>query len=100
MENLFIFGRFRARPGAEGDLEAAIRAVIDPSRKEPGCLDLHWFRSTRDPLLFFVHSRWVDEAAFDLHASLPHTVRFIQRAEQLIDHPLDVTRATKISSPG
>jgi quinol monooxygenase YgiN len=90
---LFIFGRFHARPGAERALEEAIRAVIAPSRNEPGCLDLHWFRSTRDPLLFYVHSRWKDEAAFDAHASLPHTVRFIERAEQLIDHPLDVNRA-------
>jgi quinol monooxygenase YgiN len=90
---LFIFGRFRARLGAERELEEVIRAVIEPSRKEPGCLDLHWFRSTRDAQLFFVHSRWVDEASFDLHASLPHTVRFIERAERLIDHPLEVNRA-------
>jgi quinol monooxygenase YgiN len=90
---LFIFGRFHARPGAQRELEEVIRAVIEPSRKEPGCLGLLWFRSTRDPRLFFVHSRWVDEAAFDRHASLPHTVRFIERAEQVIDHPLDVNQA-------
>src|SRR3989442_13231275 len=49
-------------------------------------------RSTRDPRLFYIHSRWVDEAAFDHHAGLPHTVRFIERVQALIDHPLDVTR--------
>jgi quinol monooxygenase YgiN len=31
------------------------------------------FRSIRDPRLFYIHSRWVDEAAFDTHAGLPHT---------------------------
>jgi quinol monooxygenase YgiN len=41
----------------------------------------------------YIHSRWVDEAAFELHATLPHTLRFLERAEKLIDHPLDVTRA-------
>jgi quinol monooxygenase YgiN len=92
MKDFFIFGRFRARLGAERELEEAIRAVIEPSRREPGCLDLHWFRSTRDPLLFFVHSRWKHEAAFDRHAELPHTLRFIERAQQLIDHPLDIAR--------
>jgi quinol monooxygenase YgiN len=90
---LFIFGRFHARPGDEPTLEAALRTVVAASRQEAGCLGIHAFRSARDPQLFFIHSRWVDEAAFDLHATLPHTVRFIDEAERLIDHPLDVTRA-------
>jgi quinol monooxygenase YgiN len=90
---LYIFGRFHASAGAESALEEALREVVEPSSREPGCLAIHAFRSTRDPRLFYIHSRWVDEAAFDHHATLPHTVRFIERAQALIDHPLDVTRA-------
>lgn len=90
---LFIFGRFRARPGEEAAVEQAIRDVIGPSRAEPGCLDIHAFRSTVDPRLFYIHSRWANEASFDRHAELPHTVRFIERVQKLIDHPLDVTRS-------
>ena len=83
---LFIFGRFHARPGDESAVEEALRHVVGPSREE----------AARDPRLFYVHSRWVDEAAFDHHAGLPHTVRFIERVQALIDHPLDVTRARLI----
>jgi quinol monooxygenase YgiN len=93
---LFIFGRFHARPGDEGAVEEALRDVTGPTRAEAGCLSMQAFRSTRDPGLFYVHSRWVDEAAFDRHAGLPHTVRFIERVQALIDHPLDVTRARPI----
>jgi quinol monooxygenase YgiN len=93
---LFIFGRFRAHPGEEAAVEQAIRDVVGPSRAEPGCLDIHAFRSTRDPRLFYIHSRWVDEAAFERHAELPHTVRFIERVQALIDHPLDVTRSRMV----
>ena len=39
----------------------------------------------------------VDEAAFEHHATLPHTVRFIERVQMLIDHPLDVTRSTALA---
>jgi quinol monooxygenase YgiN len=70
--------------------------VLAPSREEPGCLSIHAFRSTRDPRLFYIHSRWRDAAAFEDHASLPHTLRFVERVEPLIDHPLDVTRARRI----
>jgi quinol monooxygenase YgiN len=94
---LFVFARFHARPGNADAVAAALRDVLAPSREEPGCLSIHDFRSIRDTHLFYVHSRWVDEAAFERHAVLPHTVRFLERAEPLIDHPLDVTRTERIA---
>jgi quinol monooxygenase YgiN len=93
---LFIFARFHARVGNENAVAAALDEVLAPSRKEPGCLSIHAFRSVRDPQLFYIHSRWTNEEAFDVHATLPHTVRFIERVEPLIDHPLGVTRAERI----
>jgi quinol monooxygenase YgiN len=89
---LFIIARFRARVGQDEALAALLREQLQHVRAEPGCLRLDAFRSTRDPSLFFFHSRWVDEAAFDLHAGLPHTLRFLERVGQLIDHPLDISR--------
>jgi quinol monooxygenase YgiN len=93
---LAIFGRFHARPGSEGAVAEAILDNLAPTHGEEGCLSIHAFRSTRDPLLFYIHSRWTDEAAFGLHANLPHTMRFLARVQPLIDHPLDVTRSRQI----
>jgi quinol monooxygenase YgiN len=89
---LFVFARFHARQGHEKEVAAALRNVVGPSRAEPGCLFIQAYRSVREPLLFYVHSRWKDEPAFDIHASLPHTQRFVQQVEPLIDHPLEVAR--------
>ena len=94
---LCIFARFHARAGEEEAVAAALRDVVGSTREEPGCLGIHAFRSTRDGALFYIHSRWKDEAAFDHHAGLPHTVRFIERVQALIDHPLDVMRAMQIA---
>ena len=93
---MFFFARFHARPGNEGEVATALLDVLAPSRQEPGCLGIHAFRSIHDPRLFYIHSSWKDEAAFDVHAGLSHTVCFIERVESLIDHPLDTTRAEKI----
>jgi quinol monooxygenase YgiN len=89
---LFVVARFHARLGQDEALAALMREQLQPVRAEPGCLKLDAFRSTRDPNLFFFLSRWVDEAAFDIHAGLPHTLRFLERVQRLIDHPLDVAR--------
>lgn len=61
---LFIIARFHARAGRESGVEAAIREVSVPTRAEAGCLGYQVFRGTRDAALFFIHSRWQDEAAF------------------------------------
>lgn len=95
---LFIFARFRAREGQEAAVAAAIRDNLGPTSQEPGCLMIQAFRSIRDPRLHYIHSRWKDEAAFELHAGLPHTVRFLARVEPLLDHPLDVARTRPLGT--
>jgi quinol monooxygenase YgiN len=95
---LFIFARFYARAGQEDAVAAALRDVVPPSRAEPGCRAIEAYRSIQDPCLFYIHSHWANEAAFDRHAELPHTVRFLARVQPLIDHPLDVSRSRPISS--
>ena len=97
--DLFIFARFHAREGQHDAVASALRDVIPPTRDEPGCRAIEAYRSTRDPRLFYIHSRWTDEAAFDRHAELPHTVRFLERVQRLIDHPLEVTRSQPIGWP-
>ena len=93
---LVIFARFHAREGQEEALAAALREQVGPVRAEPGCLAMAAYASVRNPRLFWIHSRWADEAAFQIHADLPNTQRFVERAEQLIDHPFDATRARAI----
>jgi quinol monooxygenase YgiN len=95
---LFIFARFHAREGQADAVAAALRDVIAPTREEPGCLAIGAYRSTTDSRLFYIHSQWTDEAAFDTHAVQPHTVRFLERVQPLINHPLDVTRSRPIDS--
>jgi (4S)-4-hydroxy-5-phosphonooxypentane-2,3-dione isomerase len=89
---LFIFARFHAREGQDEAVAAALRGVTAPTSAEAGCLAIQAFRSERDPRLFYIHSRWKDAAAFEHHAELPHTVRFLERVRPLIDHDLEVAR--------
>jgi quinol monooxygenase YgiN len=89
---LFIFARFHAREGNEDAVAAALRDVVGPTRAEPGCRAIAVYRSIHDPRLFYIHSCWINEAAFDTHAILPHTVWFLERVQPLLDHPLEVAR--------
>jgi quinol monooxygenase YgiN len=88
--------RFEPLPGKEEAFREELLRVNTPSRAEPGCLRIDVFESVREPTLFAIHSEWVDEAAFDLHAALPHTVRFLEVAETLLTHPVKGLRLRQI----
>jgi len=93
---IFVFARLHARPGKQEDVRRAMFEVQGPTRKEPGCLAYGAFRSVRDPDEFYIHSRWKDMAAFERHAELSHTVRFIETVEPLLDHPFKATLSEQI----
>jgi len=65
---LVIFARFHASAGQEDAVAAALREQVPAAQAEPGCLAIAAYRSTRDPRLFWIYSRWIDEAAFETHA--------------------------------
>jgi quinol monooxygenase YgiN len=81
-----VIARLHARAGKRSEVQRAMHAVQGPTRAEPGCLAYGAFRSLRDPDEFYIHSRWQDMAAFERHADLPHTVRFLESIEPLLDH--------------
>jgi len=89
---LSVFIRFHAKPGQGRAVAEALRTVVPPSRAEPGCVFIEAYRSIQDADLFHIHSRWVDEAAFDVHGGLAHTRQFLAAVQPLLDHQLEVAR--------
>ena len=94
--NIFVFARLHARPGQRDAVQQAMFEIQGPTRREPGCLSYGGFHSVRDPDEFYIHTRWQDLAAFGLHAELPHSVRFVETVEPLLDHPFGVTLAEQL----
>jgi quinol monooxygenase YgiN len=91
-----VFTRCHAGEGLRDSVAATIQEVLIPTRQEPGCLKIDAFGSTGDQRLFYIHSRWEDEAAFDHHLQLPHTKRFLDAIQASIDQPMDVVRTTRL----
>jgi quinol monooxygenase YgiN len=95
--SIHFFVRFEPRPGKEMEFREELLRVIEPTRAEIGCVAIHAFESLRQPLVFAIHSEWAEEAAFELHAQLPHTVRFLGAAEKLLTHPAQGLRSREVA---
>ena len=93
---IFIFTRYYAQPGAAEEVQKAPQEVVPLSNAKAGCLRIHAFRSIRDPQVFYIRSQWKNEAAFETHAGRPHTVRFIERVEPLLDPSLQADRCKMV----
>lgn len=88
--------RFEPAPGKAVEFRAELLRVMEPTRAEPGCLAIRAFESVREPFGFAIHSEWVDEAAFEIHAQLPHTLRFLEAAKKCLTHPVAGLRSVEI----
>jgi len=74
----------RAREGQETLLEAELRALIGPSRKEEGCLTFDLHRSVDIPASFLLHEVWASRDAHTEHTHTPHFLRWDARKDSLI----------------
>ncbi len=99
--SMHAFVRFEPLPGKADALREELLKVNAPSRLESGCISLYVYESLREPKRFEVHSEWVDEAAFELHATLPHTLYFLEAVKSLLPHPVEGWRTHSIGGgPG
>ncbi len=91
-----VFIRLEPLPGKEAAFREEVLRVAEAMRGEAGCVGIHVFESLREPRVFAIHSEWVDEAAFERHAQLPHTVRFLACANELLSHAVEGLRTRRI----
>jgi quinol monooxygenase YgiN len=89
-EAVTLIVHLRARDGQEMLLEAELRALVAPTRKEEGCLlyDLH--RSADAPGAFLFHEVWATREAHTAHTRTDHYLRWNARK--------DVLSADRVSS--
>lgn len=68
--------QLRPRDGQEMLLEAELRALVGPTRKEEGCLTYDLYHSAEGPTAFMLHEVWASRADHTRHTSTPHFLRW------------------------
>jgi quinol monooxygenase YgiN len=74
----------RAREGQETLLEAELRALVSPTRKEDGCLRYDLHRSSDTPAALLLHEVWTTRDAHTEHTHSPHFLRWNARKDALL----------------
>ena len=74
----------RAKPGQELLLEAELRALIPPTRREDGCITYDLHRAIEPPDGFLLHEVWATRDHHRNHLKTAHFLRWDARKDALL----------------
>jgi len=74
----------RPREGQEIFLEAELRALIGPTRKEDGCLRYDLYRSSEGPVAYLLYEIWESRDRHTAHTKTDHFLRWNARKDSLL----------------
>jgi quinol monooxygenase YgiN len=83
---LILAGTIRIAPERLAELRPHLRAQVEGSRVEPGCLDYALSEDPLDPGLIRVFEHFVDEDALAFHRASPHMAAWRLRCAELGVH--------------
>ena len=62
----------KAKAGEEAAVKEVLLSLVEPTRKEPGCLCYNLHQSKADPTQFMFYEQWASKEAIDAHGKTPH----------------------------
>jgi quinol monooxygenase YgiN len=74
----------RPKPGQETLLEAELRALVGPTRREEGCITYDLHRAIEPPGAFLLHEVWATRDHHRQHTQTPHFLRWDARKDALL----------------
>jgi quinol monooxygenase YgiN len=75
----------KAKPGKEAALRAAALALVEPTRKERGCVQYDLHVHLVDPAWLVFYENWTSVEDLDRHGASPHLTAFRAIADDLIE---------------
>jgi quinol monooxygenase YgiN len=74
----------RPREGQEPLLEAELRALVGPTRREDGCITYDLHRNADGPSGYLLHEVWASREHHRAHTQTPHFIRWNARKDALL----------------
>lgn len=81
---------FRAKEEAVDELGERLLALVEPTRREPGCIRYEIYQSEDDPQNWFIHEDWRTPADFDAHMNAPYIADFMPLVPGLCERDVEI----------
>jgi quinol monooxygenase YgiN len=71
-EGVILVAITKAKAGEEEAVKEVLLALVEPTRKEAGCLCYNLHQSKSDKTQFMFYEQWASKEALDAHMQTPH----------------------------
>ncbi len=72
MPNLVIIAKITAAEGQSEPAKAALLELVEPTRKEAGCIQYDFHQDLKNPHLFYAYEQWETAAHLEAHGKSEH----------------------------
>jgi quinol monooxygenase YgiN len=93
---LTVVARIDAQPGKEDELRQALLALIEPTRKEQGCVQYDLHEENGKPGHFVFYENWTSREDLDRHLASPHLSALLPRVPELCSRAPEILTYTRI----
>ncbi|MFB3829234.1 MAG: putative quinol monooxygenase [Bryobacteraceae bacterium] len=94
---LTVVAEMQAKPGKEEALKQQLLALIEPTRKEEGCVQYDLHVGTDSAGQFVFYENWTSRELLDRHLASPHLRAFLAVAGGLLVEPPRIATYNRIA---
>ncbi|MDH5036358.1 putative quinol monooxygenase [Chryseobacterium cucumeris] len=87
----------KSKPEKIDYLRNALLQLIEPSRKEIGCMYYILFEDKKSAGTFYMWEAFEDEKAFEFHTQTEHFKNFAGQMDELMSEPIQLVELERIS---
>jgi quinol monooxygenase YgiN len=88
--SLRVVARIKARSDKVSAVRELLSGLIEPTRKESGCITYQLLQNREDPTDFTFVEEWQSDSAFDAHLSSDHIKEALPKLEGITAEPPDI----------
>jgi quinol monooxygenase YgiN len=93
---LRVLARAKAKPDHIAPVREILSALVQPTRREPGCLSYELLQNGSDPTDFVFVEQWASAAAEQAHFTTPHVSTALQQLVGLLVAEPEICRYTTL----
>jgi quinol monooxygenase YgiN len=85
MSTLTVVAQVTAKPDAVVQVKSELLKLIEPTRKETGCIEYILHQDTAEPARFIFYETWQDGACLENHMETEHFTSYVSAVADLIE---------------
>ncbi|MGZ4955909.1 MAG: putative quinol monooxygenase [Methylobacter sp.] len=87
-----VIARVTSLPDKVEELKGLLLSLVEPTRREQGCVSYHLFQDKTEPAEFVFIEEWANDSAIDAHMTTSHVQEAFSKAQSLSAKAPDISK--------